>query len=73
MGIDINNTRIINIYHHRDQWLHSRTIREELERGGNRNGFALATSTVTIASGMVMGASHMGVCVRSKKSSMVGD
>jgi hypothetical protein len=67
VGIDINNTRIINIYHHRDHRLDSRTIREELERGYNGNGFALATSTVTIASGMVMGESNLGVGVRSKK------
>jgi hypothetical protein len=33
VGIDINNTHIINIYHHRDQRLESRKIREELERG----------------------------------------
>jgi hypothetical protein len=39
----------------------------------NGNGFALATSTVTIASGMVIGESQLGVGVRSKKSSMVGD
>jgi hypothetical protein len=36
VGIDINNTRIINIYHHRDQRLDSRKISEELERGGQR-------------------------------------
>jgi hypothetical protein len=51
VGININNTRIINIYHHRDQQLDSRKIRQELERGGQRKWFALATSTVTIASG----------------------
>jgi peroxiredoxin len=30
-------------------------------------------TTVTITSGMVMGESHLGVGLRSKKSSMVGD
>jgi hypothetical protein len=37
------------------------------------NGFALAISTVTTASGMVMGVTQLGVGVRSKKSSTVGD
>jgi hypothetical protein len=73
VGIDINSTRIINIYHHRDQRLDSGKIREELGGADNGNGFVLGTSTVTIASGMVMGESHLGVGVRSKKSSMVGD
>jgi hypothetical protein len=36
VGIDINSTRIINIYHHRDQRLDSGKIREELEGGGQR-------------------------------------
>jgi hypothetical protein len=73
VGIDINNTRIINIYHHRVLRLDSRKIREELERVVNGNGFVLATSTVTIASGIVMGESQLGVGVRSEKSSIVGD
>jgi hypothetical protein len=36
VGIDIINTRFINIYHHKDQRLDRRKIREELERGGQR-------------------------------------
>jgi hypothetical protein len=36
VGIDINSTRVINIYHHRDQGLDSGKIREELEGGGQR-------------------------------------
>jgi hypothetical protein len=36
VGIDIHNTRIINIYHHRDQRLDSRKIREKLESGGQQ-------------------------------------
>jgi hypothetical protein len=55
-----------------NDWIVGR-LGEELEGADNGNGFALATSTVTIASGMGMGESHLGVGVRSKKSSMVGD
>jgi hypothetical protein len=44
-----------------------------LRGADNGNGFVLATSTVTRASGMVMGESQLGVGVRSKKSSLVGD
>jgi hypothetical protein len=33
VGIDINSTCIINTYHHRDQCLDSRKIKEELEGG----------------------------------------
>jgi hypothetical protein len=36
VGININNTCIINIYHHRDKRLDSRKSREELARGGQR-------------------------------------
>jgi hypothetical protein len=39
----------------------------------NGNGDVWGTSTVTIASGIVMGEGHLGVGVRSKKSSIVGD
>jgi hypothetical protein len=73
VGIDINSTRIINIYYYRDQRLDSGKIREELEGADHGNGFVQGTSTVTIASEIVMGESHLGVGVRSKKSSMMGN
>jgi hypothetical protein len=55
-----------------NDWIVGRLGRS-LRVADNGNGFVMATSTVTIASGMVMGESHLGVGVRSKKSSRVGD
>jgi hypothetical protein len=55
-----------------NDWIVGRLGRS-LRGADNGNGFVLGTSTVTIVSGMVMGESHLGVGVRSKKSSMVGD
>jgi hypothetical protein len=60
VGIDINSTRVINIITGTNDWIVGRLGRS-LRGADNGNGFALATSTVTIGSGMVMGESQPGV------------
>jgi hypothetical protein len=42
-------------------------------RVDNANGFALATSTFNRVSGMVMEETYLGLGLRSKELSMVGD
>jgi hypothetical protein len=54
VGIEVGGTRIINIYHHREQRLDSTNIMEEIQRNGQRNGYSPGILTVITASGMDM-------------------
>jgi hypothetical protein len=61
VGIEIGNTRIINIYHHREKRMDMMNIMQELVGIDTGNGCVPETSTVTIASGMVMEESQQEV------------
>jgi hypothetical protein len=64
VGIEIGNTRIINIYHHREKRMDMMNIMQELDGNRHRKWVVPETSTVTIAYGMVMEKSQQEVSTR---------
>jgi hypothetical protein len=68
VGIEIRNTRVINIYHHREKTIDIASIRVEIRGIGGRNGSVLGISIVITASGMEMEGNQLEAGERLKKS-----